>query len=90
MILKSKFQNASDFDLKSFTKRQILDWKKYNALDFELKNFGYVIFWKSVSIQKITFWFILLRESETFRIFGAFLKAWFWNEKFQTASEFDL
>ena len=90
MILKSRFQNASDFDLKSFTKRQIVDWNKYNAFDFELKIFGHVNFWKSVSIQKITFWFNLLRENETFRIFGAVLKAWFWNETFQNGSHFNL
>ena len=90
MILKSRLQNASDFDSKSFTKRQIVDWKKYNAVDFELKIFGNVIFWKSVSIQKITFWFNLLRENETFRIFGAFLEAWFWKETLQNASHFKL
>ena len=35
-------------------------------------------------------WFILLQENEIFCIFGAFLKAWFWNESFQKASDFDL
>ena len=94
------FSNASDFGkknskrvrfwFKSFTKRQILDWKKYNALDFELKIFGHVRFWKNVCIQKIRFWFILLRENDIFCIFGAFLKSIFLNWKFQYASDFDL
>ena len=98
--LEFNFSNASDFEtkitkryrfwLKSFTKRQILDWKKYNALDFELKNFGHVNFWKNVCIQKTTFWFVLLCENDIFCIFGAFLKAWFWKETFQNASHFNL
>ena len=70
------FSNASDFEkkifkthqiwIKSFTKRQILDWKKDNALDFELKNFQDHRFWKTVCAQKITFWFNLLRENDLF------------------------
>ena len=32
--------------IENFTKRQILEWKKYNALDFDLKKFGQVGFWK--------------------------------------------
>ena len=62
------------FRLKSFTKRKVLDWKKYNVLDSEFKKFGRVRFWKNVCIQKITFWFILLRENDNFCIFSAFLK----------------
>ena len=98
--LEFNFSNASYFErkiskrynfwLQSFTKRQILDWKKYNALDFELKDFGHVFFWKNVCIQKTTFWFVLLRENDIFCIFGAFLKAWFWNVTFQNASHFNL
>ena len=98
--LEFNFSNASDFEikiskrvrfwLKNFTKRQTLDWKKYNSLDFELKNFGHVVFWKSVCIQKTTFWFVLLRENDIFCIFGAFSKAWFWNETFQNSSHFTL
>ena len=94
------FSNASDFAIKIskpvrfwlniFTKRQILDWKKYNALDFELWNFGHFRFWKNVGIQKITFWFFLLRENDIFCIFGAFLKSINLNWKFQYASDFDL
>ena len=100
--LEFNFSNASDFEikiskryrfwLKSFTKRQILDWKKYNALDFELKNVGHVIFWKNVCIQKATFWFVCFTpwKRHFFCIFGAFIKAWFWNETFQNASHFNL
>ena len=46
--------------------------------------------WKNVCIQKITFWFILLRENEIFFNFGAFLKNISLNCKFQYASNFVL
>ena len=51
-----------------------MDWKKYNVLDFELKKFEGVRLWKNVCIQKITFWFILLRENDIFCIFAAFFE----------------
>ena len=48
-IFNKKIPNASDFETKisqpvrfwfeCFTRRQILDWKKFNALNFEIKNF---------------------------------------------------
>ena len=41
-----KIQTFVRFWIKSFTTRQISDWKKYNALDFELKTFRHVRFWK--------------------------------------------
>ena len=68
----------------------VLDWKKLNVLDFELKKFGRVRFWKNVCIQKITFWFFLLRENDIFCIFTAFLKGKILNWKFQYKSDFDL
>ena len=84
---ETKFQNASDFDLKVL--QCIRFWtEKYNALDFELKNFGHVRFWKNVCIQKITYWFNLLRENDLLCIFGAFLKSMILNSKFQNASDF--
>ena len=77
--LEFNFSNASDFEkknskrvrfwLKSFTKRQVLDSKNYDPLDFALKNFGHVRFWKIVCIQKIVFWFNLIRENDLFCIF---------------------
>ena len=78
------------FRLKSFTKRKVLDWRKYNVLDFELEKFGRVRFWKNICIQKITFWFFLLRENYIFCIFTAFLKGKILNWKFQYKSDFDL
>ena len=46
--------------------------------------------WKNVCIQKITFWFFLLRENDLFCIFGAFLTSIILNWKLQYASDFDL
>ena len=80
----------SRFWIKNFTTCQILAWKKYNALDFELKLFPHVRFWKFVCIQKITFWFILLRENDIFRIFRAFLKSMILHWKFHYVLDFDL
>ena len=73
-MLKSKKKHRVKLWLKKFTTRPILVWKKYNAKDFELKNFRNVIFWKIVCIQKIMFWFFLLRENDIFYIFRAFSK----------------
>ena len=73
-IFKTNISQRVRFWFKGFTMRQILDWKKYNTLDFELKIFRHVRFWKNVCIQKITFWFFLLRENEIFCIFRAFFK----------------
>ena len=75
---------------KSFTKRQVFDWKKYNALDCELKIFQHVRFWKIVCIKKIRFWFNLLRENERICIFGAFIKRMILNWSFQNALDFDI
>ena len=80
-----KFYNVSDlkreekqriiFWFEIFTTRQIMDWQKYTALGFELQFFRHVRFWKNVCIQKITFWFFLLRENDISCIFHPFLKS---------------
>ena len=46
--------------------------------------------WKKVCIQKITFWFNLLRENDIFCLFGAFLRSIILNWKIRNASDFDL
>ena len=93
------FSNASDFEIKiskrvrfwfkSFTKRQNLDWK-IKRVRFWVQIFSTCQVLKNCLHKKNTFWFILLRENGIFRIFGAFLKAWFWNETFENASHFNL
>ena len=57
---------------KRFRSRHFLDWKMYNALNFELKPYQFARFGKIVCIQKILFWFILLRENEIFPFFLLF------------------
>ena len=88
-VLKQRKESVR-FWFKSYTTRQLLDWKKYYALDFELKTFRHVRFWKNVCIQKITSSFILLRENDIFCILCAFSKSMmlYWN--FQNFSEFEL
>ena len=41
----NKKKQGVRFLFKSFTTRQILDWKKYNASDFDLKVLQRVRFW---------------------------------------------
>ena len=60
-----ELSNASDcetssskrvrFSLKSFTTRQILNWKKCNALDFEGKFFDMPVFEKEFASKKSRF-----------------------------------
>ena len=71
---KRKKYNASDFDLKVYSASDF-GLKKYNASDSELKNFRHFRFGKNVCIQKITFWFNLLRENDINCIFCALLKS---------------
>ena len=86
---KIKKKQRVRFWFKSFTTRQILDWKK-NALDFEFNIFPHVRLWKTSRIQKITYWFTLLRENDIFYIFCAVLKSMVLNWKFNYVSEFEL
>ena len=67
-----------------------MNWKNHNALDFGSKVFRHVSFWKTFRIQKITFWFNLLRENDIFYIFCAFLKSMVLNWKFNYVSDFEL
>ena len=83
------FQKAR-YWIENFITCQNLNWKKYNALDFELKFFDMLDFEKNVCIQKITFWFFLLRENGIFRNFLAFSKSKLLNWKFHYVSEFEL
>ena len=67
-----------------------MDWKKHNALDFELKIFRHVRFWKIFRIQKITFWFILLRANDIICIYRGFLKSKILYWKSHYVSDFEL
>ena len=74
VISQNEKKQRVKFWFRSFTTRQILDWKKYNALDCELKIFWHARFWKNVCIQEITFGFFLLRENDILCIFLCFFK----------------
>ena len=65
-------------------------YRFYNALDFGSKVFRHVRFWKTFRIQKIKFWFILLRENDIFYIFCTFLKSMVLNWKYNYVSDFEL
>ena len=83
------FSNASDLEIKklhrvrfwfkSFTKRQILDWKNYNALDFELKFFDVWDFEKMSAI-KSQFLALFTPWRDIISVFRAFPKSWSWIE----------
>ena len=81
--------NASDFDLNVL--KRVRFWiEKNNALVFQLNIFRHARFWKIVCIQKITFWFFLIRQNDIFFFPRAFLKSIILFRNFLCLSDFDL
>ena len=84
-----------NFDIlkKSYTKCQIFIWKNTTRQILKLKQIQCVRYWiecfstsqtlkNCLHSKKVTFWILLLRENDSFCIFHALSKAWFWNEIF--------